>query len=272
MMHSTTQNKLKPDPSGTRTKEMTAAPQWLKILGAAAFWLLVWQLLASLVGQSVVLSPPAEVFGVLLGLLGQGRFWLTIGASFLRIGSGFLFGTGLGVLLAFLCFKSRMAAALIRPLMSVFKATPVASFIILLMFFARNQLIPGIIVSIMVCPIVWAAGLKGLEAADPQLLEMAKVFELSGRWKRRHIYGPSFLAYLLPAAVTAMGLAWKAGIAAEVLAAPPDSVGGMLYKAKIYLETPEMLAWTLCVILISMTLEKILSVLLMRIGRKGGAE
>lgn len=243
--------------------------KWLAAGLSAIFWLSVWQLLASFVRQSVVLSPPLEVFGVLLKLMGTGNFWLSIGCSFLRILAGYLAGVLLGTGLAVLTHASRAAAALIGPLMSVLKATPVASFIILLLFFASNGSIPVIISGIMVCPLIWAACVKGLEETDRELLEMARIFELSASWRSREIYLPSLLGYFLPSAVTAMGLAWKAGIAAEVLAAPPLSVGGMLYRAKIYLETPEMLAWTFCVIVISMCLEHLLAVLVQRLNARG---
>ncbi len=231
----------------------------LRALSAAAFWLLVWQLLAVLVNQPVVLSPPAEVLRTLIRLMGGGEFWLTLGASFLRILSGYLLGILLGLLLALLTRRNRIADCLVSPFMSVLKATPVASFIILLLFMAKNRYIPVIIAAVIVLPVVWANVAKGLEETDHGLLEMGKVFELSRRWQIRHIYGPSVKAYFLPAAVTALGLAWKAGVAAEVLAAPEHSVGGMLYRAKLYLENPEMLAWTLCVILISMGLERLLA-------------
>lgn len=225
---------------------------------AAAFWLLVWQLASMLVNQEVVLSPPLTVLTALWQLMGTEQFWLSLGASFLRIIGGFLLGVLLGSALALLCWRIGLARLLISPFMSVVRATPVASFIILLLFMARNSLIPVIIAALMVMPILWANVLKGLEETDEDLLEMGRVFALSKGWQLRHIYGPSVMAFFLPAALTGLGLAWKAGIAAEVLAAPEHSVGGMLYRAKIYLENPDMLALTLCVILISMGLERLL--------------
>ena len=263
MMRSTLRNKKAP----------IRGSKWFAAGLAAVFWLAVWQLLASLVKMNVVLSPPLEVFRVLFRLIQEGKFWLTIGASFLRILCGYAAGILLGSVRAVLPHVSRLAAVRIRPLMSILKATPVASFIILLLFFATNNSIPLIIVCIMVCPLIWANLVRGIEETDRELLEMAQVFALSKKWERKEIYLPSVLKFFLPASVTAMGLAWKAGIAAEVLAAPPLSVGGMLYRAKIYLETPEMLAWTLCVILISMCLERLLTVLFGRIetaGRRQG--
>ena len=236
-------------------------------VAAAAYWLLVWQLLAMLVGQEVVLSPPLTVFRTLIRLMGTADFWLSLGATILRILLGYGLGVLLGTALAFVCWKSRIARVLLTPFMSVVRATPVASFIILLLFLARNQWIPVIIAALMVTPLLWANCLKGIEETDRGLLEMGQVFELSRGWQIRHIYGPSVKAFFVPAAVTALGLAWKAGVAAEVLAAPEHSVGGMLYRAKIYLENPEMLAWTLCVVAVSMGLEHLLKRRLQEVQR-----
>ena len=59
-----------------------------------------------------------------------------------------------------------------------------------------------------------------------------------------------------------MGMAWKAGVAAEVLANTVLSIGGNLYSAKVYLETPDLFAWTAAVVLLSLVLEKGLARLL----------
>ena len=68
--------------------------------------------------------------------------------------------------------------------------------------------------------------------------------------------------------MTAMGFAWKAGIAAEVLATPKNSIGEQLYNAKIYLETADLFAWTVVVILLSMAIEEVVVRLLRRGLRK----
>ena len=71
-----------------------------------------------------------------------------------------------------------------------------------------------------------------------------------------------------PAGVcTAIGLAWKSGVAAEVLCLPKAAIGTQVYYSKIYLETPSLFAWTAVVIVLSMLLERIVRRLL---GVKGG--
>ena len=48
----------------------------------------------------------------------------------------------------------------------------------------------------------------------------------------------------------------KAGVAAEVIGVPSGSIGEKLYNAKIYLNTPDLFAWTIVIIVISFVFEK----------------
>ena len=53
------------------------------------------------------------------------------------------------------------------------------------------------------------------------------------------------------------GLSWKSGVAAEVIGIPDGSIGEKLFMSKIYLETADLFAWTLVVILLSFLCEKL---------------
>ena len=63
------------------------------------------------------------------------------------------------------------------------------------------------------------------------------------------------------AMLTSLGLAWKSGIAAEVLAQPGLAMGTNIYYSKIYLETSELFAWTIAVVALSFALEKLIAAL-----------
>ena len=153
---------------------------------------------------------------------------------------------------------SAAARVLLAPLIRVVRAVPVASFILILLVWCRNAAVPVWIAALMVAPTVWAGVDKGLHEVDGQLLEMGRVFGFSF-WKRlREIELPSVLPYFLSSVSASLGLAWKAGVAAEVLCTPADSIGKKIYEAKVYLETPELFAWTVVVVLISMALEALI--------------
>ena len=60
-------------------------------------------------------------------------------------------------------------------------------------------------------------------------------------------------------------MAWKSGVAAEVIGQPVGSLGNSLYRAKIYLETDKVLAVSAVTAILSWALGK-----LVRLALKGG--
>ena len=238
-------------------------------LGAAAFWLLLWAVAAARVGQELLLPSPLQVLQALLRLAGGADFWLTVLASILRVLGGLLAGCVLGLLLAFLTEASPIARALVSPLMTLVKSTPVASFIILALVWLGRGTVPLLITGLIVLPVVWANVSAGIAAQDRKLRELAQVYRLPRARVFRYLTVPTVLPHFRAALRSALGLGWKAGIAAEVLTVPPYSIGRRIYESKLYLETTELFAWTLTVILLSLLLERFLLRLVAGRGRGG---
>ena len=225
-------------------------------IAAGAVWLLVWQLCWLAVGQDVLLPSPAGVARRLGQLVCTLPFWQQVGLSLLRILTGYLLALALGAALGALTARSRLADCLLSPALRTVRAIPVASFIILLFVLMSKEHIPTVTSFLMVLPVVWANVDQGVRETDPALLEMARVFRLPPGRVFRHIRLPAVMPFFLAAARTGMGLAWKAGVAAEVLAAPRLGIGRALYEAKVYLESEELFAWTAVIVAISVLLER----------------
>ena len=116
----------------------------------------------------------------------------------------------------------------------------------------------------MVLPVIYTNVLGGIRSTDDKLLEMARVFNIPV-WKRiRYIYVSQVLPFFRSACSVALGLCWKSGIAAEVIGIPKGSIGEKLYNAKIYLDTPDLFAWTLVIVLISLAFERLFLAVLNR--------
>lgn len=238
------------------TNSTSAAKKLLKIFLAAAFWMTLWQLAAMKVGQELILPAPMTVFSTLLSLCSEPSFWVAAGCSLLRIFGGFCIGVILGTLFAAFTSWSAAADALLSPVIRIIRATPVASFIILALLWIGKAWVPCFISMLMVLPVVWGNVCSAVSETDKSLLEMAKIYRF-GTWKTlRFLFIPSAFASWRAGCVTALGLAWKAGVAAEVLCLPKQSIGAELYYSKIYLETPSLFAWTIVVILLSFLVEK----------------
>lgn len=225
-------------------------------IGILLFWLLIWQVAAGIVQKEILLVSPFGVCRAFLYLAGNMWFWQSVGVSLLRILAGFAGAFVLGGVTAVFTYCFPWAYRFLSPVIHIIGATPVASFIILALVWFRTTQIPVIISLLMVFPVVWNNIYSGLTSADRLLLEVAYVYRFSF-WKQvQTIYLPALLPYLQAALLIGSGMAWKSGIAAEVLCTPKYSIGRQMYEAKVYLDTPALFAWTAVVILCSVALEK----------------
>ena len=234
--------------------------KFLTYLLPPAFWLGGWQL-AALFAQKqklgIFLPTPWTVVQTLAALCVTGEFWCTIALSLGRILAGMVLGTLLGALLAALTCACSWADLLFSPVIRMIRAVPVVSFILLVMLAVYRSTVPMVIVTLMVLPVVWSN------------VELGRAYRFS-RWKKvKLIYLPSIQPYFLSAVTTGMGLAWKSGVAAEVLCTPRQAIGTEVYNAKFYLEIPTLFAWTAVVVALSLTMEWLLAAAVRR--WKGGA-
>ena len=244
-------------------------PKALRTLLIAAAWLAVWQLAHMAVGKTVLLPSPCQTLDSMITLAFTGEFWNAVGSSLLRIMLGFIIGMTAGCLLASLSAVSPLLRDFFKPLMVVVKTTPVASFIILAVVWFKTGSVPAFTVSLIVAPIFWSNVYSGITNTDPKLLEMAKMYRFSRSAMLTKLYIPSVMPYFYSAVTVGIGMAWKSGIAAEVICNPKGSIGSGLYESKIYLETETMFAWTVAVIILSVLLEKAIVGLLDRtLGRR----
>ena len=227
-----------------------------------AFWLAVWAALALLVHRELLLPAPWVVVRRLCELAATGAFWRITAVSIGRV--------LLGVALAVACTASKTADALLCPLMTVVKSTPVASFVVLALIWIARDWLPVFIALLMVLPVVWSNVCTGIRSADPALLELARVYGWPRGRVLRRIYVPGVRPHFLAALRSGLGFGWKAGIAAEVLTVPHSAIGRMIYESKLYLQTTDLFAWTLAVILLSVGLERLVLRALTPRGKGGG--
>lgn len=238
----------------------------------AVFWLALWQAVCLALDNVLLAVSPFAVGKRLLELAGTGKFWRTIGISFGRVFLGYLIGTAAGALLGAAGGRYSAVHALLSPMLAVVKAAPVTSFVILALVWIKSYNLSVFVSFLVVFPPVYMSVYNGIHDADRALLEVARVYRFS-RWKTlRLCYLPSIAPLFRTAVSTAVGFAWKAGIAGEVLALPRTGIGTMLRDAKVYLETLDVFCWTAVTILLSLLVEKlVLRLAKGRAGREGSS-
>ena len=225
-------------------------------LWAVLFWLLIWQLASMWLGSDILLVSPVKVVYRLVQLMCEAVFWKSVAFTLTRIAAGFLLATAAGSALAAVSSRYAKIRELLAPVMLAIKSVPVASFIILALIWFSSRNLSILISFLMVLPIIYTNVSGGIRSVDRQLLEMAKVFQMPGLRVARYIYLPQVMPFFYSACSVSLGMSWKAGVAAEVIGIPRGSIGERLQQAKVYLDTPDLFAWTFVIVAASLIFEK----------------
>lgn len=209
------------------------------------------------INSELIIPSPVETLEKIVELISNGGFLKICIGSVIRIFFGAILGVILGTLLAVLGRVIPVFSYITFPVMTVIKATPVASFIVLLLILIGKNSVPSITSALISVPILWANVSQGIDGIDKSLTEVCKVYEIPYLKRLKVLWIPSVLPNFISGIKSCIGLSWKAGIAAEVLCTPNDSIGLKIHETRVYLETSELFAWTLVVIILSLIFEKL---------------
>lgn len=240
----------------------------IKAVFCTAFWIGVWFVAAKIIDLEVILPSPFTVFGRIGELSLTSEFYAVCFNSLIRVLLGIASGVLIGTVCAIITSSVPFLDLLLSPAISTVKSVPVASFIILLMLWVDKDHLPAIITFLIVFPLAWANISTGIKTAPTELLELSGVYRFGIFKKIIHIYIPSLIPFFISTAKSALGLAWKAGIAAEVLAVPALAIGSEIYKSKTFLETTDLFAWTVVTLLLSVAVEYVIGSMLSSFAKK----
>lgn len=228
----------------------------------ALIWLVIWQIMAALIAEEILLPSPLLVFKRFIDLLKDKEFYLAILSSFGKILIGFVLSIFFGLILAFISYKSNLFYDFINPIILIFRSIPLASLIIFLLFWVKSTNLSILVSFIMAMPIIYTNSYVGLRSIDKKLIEMADIYQIKEIDRLRSIYFIKTKAFIKSSIISTSGLVLKAGIAAEVIGLPDNSIGKSLYNSKIYLDMPSLLAWTLAILILSFLFEYVLKLIL----------
>ena len=238
---------------------------YLKYTLAVFFWLAVWHIASLIIASPIVLVSPIAAFGRLFELAAEAAFWQSVSFSVIRIVFGFALALLLGVLLASITAKYKILYILFLPALNIIKSIPVASFTILALLWIVSHNLSVFISFVTVMPIVYFNTYEGIQNTDEKLLQMAGVFKVPAYKTILHIYLPQILPYVVSAAASGLGFAFKAGVAAELIGLARNTIGFNLHTARVFLQTADVLAWTIAIVVLSYLMEKVFHLLLLRI-------
>ena len=225
-------------------------------------WIGIWAIAAKRIGVPFILPTPGSVFFDFFSLFAEKRLYVALIRSLGSLAAGFGLGVVAGILFAVPSALSKIFNSVVSPIFTVIRATPVASFIIIAWVFLSNSILPGFICFLMTVPIIWSNLTQGIRSLDPALFEVARVFRFPFSKTFRLYLFPSLSPFLSSGLSTALGLGWKATIAAEILVRSPETLGYWIWDAKAWnTDTSFLFAWTLVVILFSILFDALVFLL-----------
>ena len=230
----------------------------LSKLAILVFWLIIWEILALIVNQTIFLPSPIDCIVELVKLLPTIEFWTDIGASFLRMLIGLVISLTVGFGLGYLASKIKLIYSILSPFMTTVKTVPVMSVILLFIVIMKSNIVPIVVCTTVCLPIAYTNIVEGFKSIDTRLIEMGKVFKLSNRRILFDITIPMLKPSINTALMLCIGFSWKTIVTAEVLSIPANSIGYNLYLSKTYLDTTSLFAWTIAIVMLSVLMEKLI--------------
>ena len=229
---------------------------FLTYLLSFILFILGWQLLATAVAAPLILPGPLTVVYRLISLCGTAHFYRHIGATMGRVFLACAITFAAGSILGLACGRSKVMRQLLSVLLTAVRSVPVVSFILITLFWLGSSAVPVFVAVVMTLPVMMTAVCTGCSAAPRQLLDAAASYRLTAGQVFRHLTLPSLLPFVRDGSISSFGMIWKVVAAGEVLALPKLGSGQLLYTAQVHLESADLLAVTLAIVLLSFLFER----------------
>jgi len=234
--------------------------KFLSYSSSIIFLFLLWIILAAIINADLILPYPKDVFLSLIQLVQKPSFWKAFCFSFLRVISAFIISVILGTALGWLRSISSFLYDFFELPLAIIRCVPVIAIILVALFWFKSDFVPVFVAVLMALPVISTSVTKGFSYENEKLLFMAQTFCFSKKQIFKYIKLPAVLPHFYSGCQSAFGLCWKVVAAGEVISLPKYGFGTIMNKAQVHLETAEVMAVTVLLIIISYSLEKIAQV------------
>lgn len=237
-------------------KISTIAKNKLPTILSVVTLVFIWKIISGLFDSEMIMPSPEATLKSLIIIFQSKNFLQTVMSTVVRGMMGFFISGVLGLIVGILAGMNQFGEKLVAPFLIVVKATPVMSIILITLIWFQSNYVPVFVSFLVAFPIICGNVLEGIKSVDVKIIQMAKIYHVP-KWRiLLEIYVPSIASFVVAGFSTAMGIGWRAVIAAEVLSQPQYAIGTSLQTAKIYLETAHVFAWTVIAIFFSFLFEQ----------------
>ena len=242
---------------------MQNSPKFLSMF----FFFIIWEGVALYIDNSLLFPRVSEIFLSLKNLVASGDFTLILWNTLSRFFISIVFSLILAIIFSVASYRYEVIGFLLFPFIIFLRAVPTIAIIIVVLIWSSVEKVPIVVGVLILFPILYESILGGIKNVDKNLLKMSKVFKVPTKRVVRDIYIPSIYYSISSNIPSYMGLTFKVIIAGEVLSQESLSIGGEIFINKIYLESSNIFAWIIVVIVLNYLLEKGLKTINSRVCR-----
>lgn len=214
----------------------------------------VWWVLALGVPH-YILPGPARVWNSLMQISANGDLWSNLGITLGRVGAGFILATVIGLPLGILFGANRRLGEFFEPVIPVMNTVSSAIWAIFaIIWFGVSNATTVFVVFMTAMPLIITNVWQGTRTVSADFIELAHVLRMPS-WKVMvKIYLPTILPYFFSGARLAFGFGWRVSLVAETLGSS-SGVGYRLRQAADLIQTDQVFAWTLTLVVMMAALE-----------------
>ena len=231
-------------------------------------FILIWQIAAVIVNLPILLPYPMDVLESLKNIVLTGSLVKESVITLSRAFTGILISIIIGLPIGMAMGMSRILNKAFSPLLIILQATPVISWVLLTIIWFDHSFIPLFVIVVATIPIIILNTSEGIMKTDVKLLEMANFYKVSLYKRIKDIYIPSIIGYLIASLKLVIGFVFKVAVMAEVLSHIEGGIGDKLSWAQVNINTSDIIAWTIIIIILTYICEKLISELFQK--RLGG--
>lgn len=220
------------------------------------FYFILWQGIAMMVNQSIILPSFFDVLSRLILILSDSSFYNHLFITLFRVVLGTLSAFILSFIFAILSYDFKWVEQALKPLVLVSKTIPNITYILLVLIWFSREMSVFFVTLLILFPVLYTQISTGLFGINPEHLEVLKLYPETYFHRLIKVIIPLIKIPLFEGLKGALSLGFKVGVMAEILGQVQPGLGYLMHIARMNFETVDLFAYTAIMILVVVIIEK----------------
>ncbi len=220
------------------------------------FYFILWQIIAMIVNQSVILPSFLDVLNRLVYILSDESFYNHLFITLFRVILGTLSAFVLSFIFAILSYDFKLINQALKPLVLVSKTIPNITYILLVLIWFSREMSVFFVTLLILFPVLYTQISTGLLGINPEHLEVLKLYPETYFHRLTKVIIPLIRITLFEGLKGALSLGFKVGVMAEILGQVQPGLGYLMHIARMNFETVDLFAYTAIMIMVVVLFEK----------------